>query len=215
MIPAVSDPAAAALPPRLVTFEGIDGAGKSTQIQALAQWLQGRGVTALCTREPGGTALGEELRALVLERAMTPLTETLLMFAARQEHLAQVIRPALAAGRWVLCDRYSDASYAYQGAGRGVPLAQLDTLVGLVHPDLQPDLTVLVDLDPQEALRRRAGVRAADRFEREAQAFFERVRAGYLARAARYPQRFLVVDGAADVATVSAGIHERLAPWLA
>jgi dTMP kinase len=199
---------------RFITFEGVDGAGKSTQIEALAGRLGQAGRAPLCTREPGGTPLGEALRALLLERPMAPRTEALLMFAARSEHLEQVILPALAAGRWVLCDRFTDASYAYQGAGRGLPADQIDRLADLVHGGFAPDLTVLVDLDPAEAQRRRAQARAADRFEREAQAFFERVRAAYLARAAAEPARFLVVEGAAEPAAVAARIFERVQPWL-
>lgn len=199
---------------RFITFEGVDGAGKSTQIEALAGILQQGGGDPLRTREPGGTPLGEALRAMMLEQAMDPMTETLLMFAARREHVQKVIRPALAAGRWVLCDRFTDASFAYQGAGRGIEQRSLEELAHMVHGDLAPDLTVLVDIDPAEARRRRVQARDADRFEREAEAFFERVRAGYLARAAAEPGRFLVVDGAAPAITVSAAILERLSPWL-
>jgi dTMP kinase len=200
---------------RFITFEGVDGAGKSTQIEAVARALHGRHVDVLRTREPGGTPLGEALRTLMLERSMAPLTETLLLFAAREEHLEQVIRPALAQGRWILCDRFTDASYAYQGGGRGVPAERLDTLAGWVQGTLQPDLTVLVDVDPAEAQRRRARVRAADRFETESAAFFERVRRAYRERAERDRARFLVVDGSATVETVSGAILERVLPWLA
>jgi dTMP kinase len=200
---------------RFITFEGVDGAGKSTQIEALANLLRQRGRDVLCTREPGGTPLGESLRGLMLEQQMVPLTETLLMFAARSEHLERVIRPALAAARWVLCDRFTDASYAYQGAGRGIAVEHIEVLARLVQGALAPDLTVLVDLDPAEAQRRRARVRAADRFESEAAAFFERVRMAYLARASGDPRRFLVVDGAAPAPAVTAAIVERVSPWLA
>jgi len=200
---------------RFITFEGVDGAGKSTQIEALAQRLQQRGVALVRTREPGGTPLGEALRGIMLSQAMDPLTESLLMFAARREHVTQVIEPALAASRWVLCDRFTDASYAYQGAGRGVPEARLDALAAWVHGGLQPDLTVLVDIDPLQAQQRRAQARAADRFETESGAFFEQVRSAYLRRAAAHRARFLVVDGAAPAAAMTATILERLAPWLA
>ncbi|HXY22094.1 MAG TPA: dTMP kinase, partial [Burkholderiaceae bacterium] len=169
---------------RFITFEGIDGAGKSTQIDAIVQTLQTRGIAFVRTREPGGTALGESLRSMMLGQPMDALAETLLMFAARRQHVLQVIEPALANARWVLCDRFTDASYAYQGAGRGVPTAQLDALASWVHHDLKPDLTVLVDLDPTQAQLRREGARTSDRFETEPLHFFERVRAAYLARAA-------------------------------
>lgn len=199
---------------RFITFEGVDGAGKSTQIEALARVLEHRATDFVRTREPGGTPLGESLRGLMLEQEMAPLTETLLMFAARNEHLVRVIRPALAAGHWVLCDRFTDASYAYQGAGRGIGAGHLDALAQLVLGGLVPDLTVLVDLDPHEAQQRRARVRAADRFESQAVAFFERVRRAYLLRAAAEPGRFLVIDGAAPPASQTAAIAERVSPWL-
>ncbi len=180
---------------RFITLEGIDGAGKSTQLAALVAFLQQRGVDLVQTREPGGTPLGETLRALLLHEAMHPDTEAMLMFAARREHLAEVIEPALAAGRWVVCDRFSDATFAYQGAGRGLPLARLEVLEQWTHGSLQPDLTLLFDLPEDVAAARvQAGRDAADRFEQEQQAFFARVRAGYLARAAADPGRFLVLD---------------------
>ena len=199
---------------RFITFEGIDGAGKSTQIDAIVQTLQTRGIAYVRTREPGGTALGESLRSVMLGQAMDALTETLLMFAARRQHVLQVIEPALAEARWVLCDRFTDASYAYQGAGRGVPTAQLDALASWVHRDLNPDLTVLVDIDPTQAQLRREGARTADRFETEPLHFFERVRAAYLARAASDSARFLVVDGSAPAPAVTSVIMQRLAQWL-
>ncbi|SPE21982.1 Thymidylate kinase [Burkholderiales bacterium] len=199
---------------RFITFEGVDGAGKSTQIEALAQTLRQHRVAVVRTREPGGTPLGEALRTIMLGQAMDPLTESLLMFAARREHVAQVIEPALAGSQWVLCDRFTDASYAYQGAGRGVPADRLDVLAGWVHGRLQPDLTVLVDIDPDQARQRRAQVRAADRFETESAAFFQAVRSAYLARAAAEPARFLVVDGGAPAPVVTSKILERLSQWL-
>lgn len=199
---------------RFITFEGIDGAGKSTQIDAVAQYLQHKGIAVVRTREPGGTVLGESLRTATLGQAMDALTETLLMFAARREHVLQVIKPALDEARWVLCDRFTDASYAYQGAGRGVPAAQLDTLANWVHRDLVPDLTVLVDIDPAQAQLRRVGARASDRFEAESLSFFERVRTAYLTRAAAEAARFLVVDGTTSVPTVTSVIVQRLAQWL-
>lgn len=213
--PIDKQPRIAAARGRLVTFEGVDGAGKSTQVQAVAQALAQRSLDFVQTREPGGTPLGESLRALGLGQDMAPLTETLLMFAARNEHCLQVIEPALRRGHWVLCDRFADASYAYQGAGRGVGLERIDGLCQWVLGSLRPDLTILVDVDPAEARRRRALARAADRFERESEAFFDRVRCAYLARAAQEPARFLVVDGAAPPAAVTAQIVQRLLPWLA
>jgi dTMP kinase len=180
---------------RFITFEGIDGAGKSTQIAFLVDHLRAQGHAVVVTREPGGTELGEALRDLVLTRPMDPRTETLLMFAARAEHLAQVIRPALAAGRWVVCDRFSDATFAYQSGGRELPGTDVETLERWVHPDLQPDLTLLFDVPPAVAAQRLAAARPADRFEAEQQAFFERVRAAYLWRAGRDPRRFVILDG--------------------
>jgi dTMP kinase len=180
---------------KFITFEGIDGAGKSTQLAFLADHLRRQGRDIVVTREPGGTPVGEALRQIVLTQDMDPRTETLLMFAARAEHLAQVIRPALAAGRWVICDRFSDATFAYQSGGRQLPAADIEALEGWVHPDLTPDHTFLVDIAPDVAAQRLAAARAADRFESEQAAFFGRVRAAYLARAAQAPGRFVVLDG--------------------
>lgn len=199
---------------RFISFEGVDGAGKSTQVQAVAAALAARAVPTVVTREPGGTALGEAVRAIVLAQPMTPMTETLLMHAARSEHVHQVIAPTLAAGTWVLCDRFADASFAYQGRGRGVAADRLETLANWVQDGLVPDLSVLVDIAPAEAQRRREQARAADRFERESRAFFERVREAYLARARAEPHRFLVLDGGADAAVLTRIVIERLAPWL-
>jgi len=189
-----------------ISFEGIDGAGKSTHIDALAAALRARGRTVVLTREPGGTPLAEKLRALALNDAMDPLTEALVMFAARRDHLLQVIEPALARGDAVLCDRFTDATFAYQGAGRGF---DLDVLCGLERwvqavpavaaPAIrQPDLTVWFDLAPAVAAQRLAAARVPDKFESQPQAFFARVAAGYAARAAADPHRFLRV--AADQA---------------
>lgn len=187
---------------RFITFEGIDGAGKSTQIAFLAGHLRAQGHAVVVTREPGGTDLGEAVRDLVLTRPMDPRTETLLMFAARAEHLAQVIRPALAAGRWVVCDRFSDATFAYQSGGRQLPGPDVEALEHWVHPDLQPDLTFLVDVPPAVAAQRLAAARPADRFEAEQSAFFERVRAAYLLRAERNPGRFVILDGTCTPAQI-------------
>jgi len=193
---------------RFVTFEGIDGAGKSTQIAFVEHWLRGRGVDVLLTREPGGTPIGETLRELILHRPMQPRTETLLMFAARCEHVLAVIEPALAAGRWVLCDRFTDATYAYQCGGRGVPEADVATLEHWVHAGLQPDLTLLFDLEPAIAAERLARAQRSDRFEAEQRDFFTRVRELYLARARAEPRRFFVVDTAQDKPVVQARLVE-------
>lgn len=178
-----------------LSFEGIDGAGKSTHIATLAAVLRARGRTVVCTREPGGTPLAEQLRTLALNEAMDPLTEALLMFAARREHLQQVIEPALARDEVVLCDRFTDATFAYQGAGRGFDLEVLATLERWVQRTdqgiRQPHVTVWFDLDPAVAAQRLAGARVPDKFESQPQAFFARVAAGYAARAAADPGRFL------------------------
>ena len=181
---------------RFVTFEGIDGAGKSSHIEALADWTRARGVEVVLTREPGGTPLAERLRELFLHEAMDPITEALLVFAARRDHLRQVIEPALARGAMVLCDRFTDATFAYQGAGRGFDLAVLAQLETWVQQGRQPDLTLWFDLAPAEAARRRAAVRSADRLEREDEAFFARVRDGYAQRAQAAPARFARIDAA-------------------
>ena len=200
----------------LITFEGIDGAGKSTHIEAIAQALRKRGMTVRLTREPGGTALGESLRELVLNHPMTPETETLMMFAARAEHLAQVIRPALAAGQWVLCDRFTDATYAYQAGGRGLQEIQIEKLEKWVHPHLQPDLTILFDVAPAVAAERSARRRqppGADRFEREPLLFFESVRAMYPKRANADSDRFLIVDTERPAETVRNHLIEFMERW--
>ncbi|BAO80878.1 thymidylate kinase [Serpentinimonas raichei] len=189
-----------------ITFEGIDGAGKSSHIEPLAQALRAHGRAVTLTREPGGTPLAEQLRSLLLAQAMDALTEALLLFAARREHLLTVIEPALAQGQVLLCDRFTDATFAYQGHGRGFDLQVLQTLeqwvqacpgagVGASAPGLrQPDLTLWFDLPAATAASRLAGVRAPDKFEAEPQAFFERVAAGYAARCAQFPQRFERID---------------------
>lgn len=185
-----------------ITFEGIDGAGKSTHLATLAERLRDQGREVAVTREPGGTPLAEALRDCLLHTPMDALTEALLMFAARRDHLRQVIEPALAAGQVVLCDRFTDATFAYQGYGRGFDLAVLRTLENWVQATdagvRQPDLTLWFDVPPAVAAARLAGVRAPDKFESEPQAFFERVAAGYAQRAAEAPRRFVRID--ADVA---------------
>jgi dTMP kinase len=192
---------------KFITLEGIDGAGKSTHIGGIAGLLRGRGKDVVVTREPGGTALGEKLRALILSQPMHIETETLLMFAARREHIAQVIAPALAAGRWVLSDRFTDATYAYQGAGRGMPAAKIAALERWVQDGLHPDLTVVFDAPVEVALARLSQSRT-DRFEREDRGFFERVRAGYLERAAADPRRVRVMDSSRSLPEVRKEIED-------
>jgi len=198
---------------KFITVEGIDGAGKSTQLAWLSSFFEARDNAVLATREPGGTQLGESLRSLLLQpgHAMHAETETLLIFAARREHIARVILPALAEGKVVLCDRFTDATYAYQGYGRGVDLAKLRLLEDWVQGSLQPDLTILFDIPVDVGRQRAASSREADRFEREQSEFFERVRDGYLDRARENPTRFVVID-----ATVSPGdIQKQLETYLA
>jgi dTMP kinase len=180
-----------------ITLEGIDGAGKSSHLEAAAAWLRGQGRQVLVTREPGGTGLAEALRDLVLHRPMDTLTESLLVFAARRDHLVHVIEPALARGETVLCDRFTDASFAYQGGGRGLPVEVLSRLEDWVQQGRQPDLTLWFDVPAAVAAARRAAVRAPDRFETEDEAFFGRVSAGYAARAVASPARFVRLDGTA------------------
>lgn len=185
---------------KFITLEGVDGAGKSTHLDWIARRIEAAGNKVVVTREPGGTPLGEALRQLLLTQSMHLETETLLMFAARREHLEQVILPALAAGTWVLSDRFTDASFAYQGGGRGLDLGRIEILENWVHQGLQPELTLVFDLSVEEAKRRRAAATAEpDRFEQEDLEFFTRVRAVYLARAARYPQRIRVIDASRSV----------------
>jgi len=198
--------------PRFISIEGIDGAGKSTHIAALTERLAAGGAQVLNTREPGGTALAERLRELVLHSGMDGLTEALLVFAGRRDHLQRVIEPALAAGQTVLCDRFTDATFAYQGAGRGMDLQVLATLEQWVQQGpqglRQPDLTIWFDLPPATAAQRRAAAREADRFEQQDLDFFERVRAGYAARAAAAPARFARIDASGTVDEVAAQLRE-------
>ena len=196
---------------RFVTFEGGEGAGKSTQIARAAGWLRARGVEVVLTREPGGTPLAEQLRALVLHSPMDPLTEALLVFAARRDHLRQVIEPALARGTNVLCDRFTDATFAYQGGGRGFDLEVLAALERWVQQGRQPDLTLWFDVDAATAAKRRAAARTPDRFESEDLDFFERVRAGYARRAALDPARFVRLDGQGAPAAVWQQLEAALA----
>lgn len=195
---------------RFISIEGIDGAGKSTHLQALVKRLQERGATVVQTREPGGTELAEAIRGLFLHQGMDGLTEALLVFAGRRDHLLRVIEPALARGDTVVCDRFADASFAYQGYGRGMDLQQLATLEQWVLEDRQPDLTLWFDLDPAVAAQRRAAAREADRFEQQDLDFFSRVRAGYAARAAAAPGRFVRIDAGVSVAEVAAQVTAAL-----
>jgi dTMP kinase len=194
-------------PGRFITLEGIEGAGKSTIARYVSDWLMGQGIAVRLTREPGGTPLAERVRQIVLERGTEPLsavTETLLMFAARALHVENLIAPALRAGQWVVCDRFTDATRAYQGSGRGVDAALIDTLARTVHPQLAPDRTLLLDLPVAAGLARarERGGHGADRFEAETIGFFERVRAGYLALAHREPGRIHVIDASGPLAEV-------------
>ena len=194
---------------RFITLEGIDGAGKSTHVPYVAELASARsGVAAVVTREPGGTALGEDLRALLLHRTMAPSTEAMLMFAARREHLETVIWPALERGQWVICDRFTDATMAYQGGGRGLPIERLEALEAWTHPSFQPDLTLLFDVPVEVSAGRLAAHGSLDRFESEAAPFHHRVRNAYLARAAADPRRFRSVDSTQPVQAVRARIRE-------
>ena len=207
---------------RFVTLEGVDGAGKSSHLQFIADELAGKtaagakppggqGRHVIVTREPGGTDLAERLRKAVLEEPMEPIAETLLLLAARADHVRRVIGPALAAGSWVVCDRFEDATAAYQGAGKGVPLDLIERLGAAVHPGLRPDRTLLFDCSYEISRKRLEGSgKTLDRFEREDRAFFERVRAAYLARAKAEPQRIRVIDASADPAAIRKQIEPHL-----
>jgi dTMP kinase len=196
---------------RFITLEGIEGAGKSTVARIVCDWLAERSIVARLTREPGGTPLAERVRQVVLERGkehLSAVTETLLMFAARGIHLENLIRPALERGEWVVCDRFTDATRAYQGSGRGVDASWIEQLAVAVHGGLQPDCTLLLDLPVAVGLARargRSGT-AADRFEAETEAFFERVRAGYLELARSDPGRIRIIDAAAPLPDVGAQV---------
>jgi dTMP kinase len=196
---------------RFISFEGIDGAGKSTHIQAVADWFRARGAEVQLSREPGGTPLAEQLRELVLSQPMGSLTELLLMFAGRRDHVETVIKPALAAGRTLLCDRFTDASFAYQGGGRGLPLSVLEPLADWVQEGTEPELTLWFDLPSAQAAARRAGAREADRIEQQDLDFFERVRAAYADRAAKAPQRIVRIDASGTVEQVAAQVLATLA----
>jgi dTMP kinase len=193
---------------KFITFEGVDGAGKSTHLAWFADALRRRGIDVVVTREPGGTALGEQLRGILLNQAMSMGTEALLMFAARMEHIEQVIKPALREGKWVVSDRFSDASFAYQGGGRGMDWDKLGQLEQWVHPDLQPDLTLFFDVAIDVAKQRLAGNVALDRFEQEQSAFFHHVRSGYFRRIQQNPGRFIVIDANQSLDSIKHKLEE-------
>ena len=197
-------------PGKFITLEGVDGAGKSTHVGFVADWLRQQGREVIVTREPGGTPLGESLRELLLHRDMDADTELLLMFAARQEHLAGLILPALARGAWVVSDRFTDASYAYQCGGRGIEVARIAALETWVQRGFQPDLTLLFDVPPDVAEARRSAARTADRFEREADNFFNRVRTAYLDRAQAEPARIRILDARHSIADLQLEIGRLL-----
>lgn len=195
---------------KFITLEGIDGAGKSTHLPWLAKTLESRGIAVRTTREPGGTGIGETLRGLVLHstRNLHPETETLLMFAARREHLDKVILSALDEGTWVVCDRFTDATYAYQGGGSGVAWDKLAMLEAWVHDGLQPDLTLYFDVSPETAKARTATVRTPDRYEQEREAFHANVREAYLRRAQEHPHRIRVIDADRPISAIHAELRK-------
>ena len=200
---------------KFITFEGIDGAGKTTHLawfrERLEHKVAANGRSVVMTREPGGTPLGEQIREIVLHQKMDLETEALLMFALRRQHLAEVIEPALARGDWVLSDRFTDATFAYQGGGRGLPRDKLETLERWVQGGFQPDLTVLFDLAPEIANERRSAARDPDRFESESTAFFDRTRAEYLRRAEEAPYRFAIIDSSQSIVRIQKQLEELLA----
>ena len=201
---------------KLITFEGIDGAGKSTHLAWSTDFLRGRGARVIVTREPGGTVLGEQLRQILLagDQPIHPETETLMMFTARRQHLEEVISPALQRGDWVLCDRFTDASFAYQGGGRGVAKDKLEALERWVHPDLQPDLTLYFDVSAELGRSRVVCIKSPDRFEREDVEFFSRVRNAYLERLQQWPIRMVRIDGSNPIADIQKELEQRLlAVW--
>jgi len=199
---------------KFITFEGIDGAGKSTHIGFVTELIKSHGKLVVASREPGGTPLGEKLRDLLLHEKMHLETEALLMFASRREHIAQVIEPGLASGAWVLSDRFSDASFAYQSGGRGLDRAKMEALEAWVHPHLQPDLTLLFDVPLEVARERLDATRTLDKFEQEQGEFFARCRAEYLRRAAQYPERFVVVDSTRSIEATQQTLREALEKFL-
>ena len=201
---------------RFITIEGGEGAGKSTAQRYLAEKLTAQGVSVVQTREPGGTPLAEAIRRNLLsldEEAPVEMAELLLVFAARAQHLSKVIEPALNQGQWVLCDRFTDATYAYQGAGRGLSAKHIGKLEALVQGDRRPDTVILLDMPPEIGLARARARGALDRFEQEKHAFFERVRQGYLRRAAEFPNRYVIVDAAQERTRVQKSLEAVMAGW--
>lgn len=196
---------------KLITLEGVDGAGKSTHMEFIADALRTRAPHLIATREPGGTDLAEQIRTAILEQAMAPGMETLFLFAARADHVSRVIEPALAAGTWVVCDRFTDATLAYQGAGKGVSAKSIEAMAALAHPGLAPARTLLFDCPYEVSQRRLAASRKTlDRFEREDRAFFERVRAAYLERARAEPERIRLIDATGEMAEIRKAIADSL-----
>jgi len=195
---------------KFITLEGIDGAGKSTQLAWIIELLQRAGLTVVVTREPGGTPLGEQLRALLLDNSITmhPETEALLMFAARREHLDKVILPALSQGQWVISDRFTDASFAYQGGGRGLDIHKLAILEQWTQGMLQPDLTLYFDVPVELGQQRVSQIKTSDRFEKEQTDFFQRVRAAYLDRARQFPDRIKLIDSSRSLTEVKAAVEQ-------
>jgi len=193
---------------KFITFEGVDGAGKSTHLSWFAETLRAHGIDVLLTREPGGTLLGERLREILLNEPMHAETEALLMFAARREHIEQVIQPALERGTWVISDRFSDASFAYQGGGRGLDTGKLEQLEQWTHGGFQPDLTLLFDIPVEIARQRLSNNQSLDRFEQEQAVFFEKVRQAYLDRCTKSPQRFALIDAAQSLDQVKASLEK-------
>ncbi len=205
------------VPGKFITIEGGEGVGKSTNTDLIQSLLEGRGIEVVVTREPGGTALGEELRSVLLRPNAQPpvaMAELLLIFAARAQHLETVIEPELAAGKWVLCDRFTDATYAYQGWGRELDQGVIADLEHLVQGERRPDLTVLLDMDPSQGLLRAQERAALDRFEQEELAFFDRVRSGYLVRATAEPSRWIVIDASKTLDEVKAALSGAFNQWL-
>jgi dTMP kinase len=197
---------------KFITLEGIDGAGKSTQLEKIAAFLRSRGLNAMVTREPGGTPLGEQLRTLLLDKTtvMYPETEALLMFAARREHLGKVIMPALEQGKWIISDRFTDASFAYQGGGRGLDNEKLVFLEQWIHGDIQPDLTLYFDVSVELGQQRINQLNVVDRFEQERKDFFQRVRTAYLERAEKFPDRIQCIDASQSLPDVQVVVEEML-----